>query len=267
MADTYYVRIKGKMVGPYGLDAMRQLARKAQIGRSYEVSLDGVSWVSASTYPEIFERPQTNATDTGASFGGGTGSMVIEPLSAGHGDFPLGTPQGVATTLRSPLWHYTLNGQQQSAPIDQQSLVSLIATGQVGLNDNVWCETMPGWLPVAHVPELSSHSRPARAGFGQIPALPPVGPGATTGTVAPEYRQFVGKKIGAGVVALLLGTLGIHKFMLGLTTGGITMLLLFLLVLPIPVLSIIALIEGVIYLTKSDEQFFRDYAVSKKQWF
>ena len=45
------------------------------------------------------------------------------------------------------------------------------------------------------------------------------------------------------------------------------MLLLFFLVLPIPVLSIIALIEGVIYLTKSDEQFFRDYAVDRKQWF
>jgi TM2 domain-containing membrane protein YozV len=267
MADTYYVRIKGKMVGPYGLDAMRQLARNAQIGRSYEVSLDGVSWVSASTYPEIFERPQSNATDTGNGFGGSTGSMVIEPLAAGHGEFTLGAPQGVAATPRSPLWHYTLNGQQQPTPIDQQSLVSLISTGQVRLNDNVWCETMPGWLPVSHVPELTAHSRPARAALSQVPAFPPVGPETTSGTVAPEYRQFVGKKTGAGVVALLLGTLGIHKFMLGLTTGGITMLLLFLLVLPIPVLSIIALIEGVIYLTKSDEQFFRDYAVSKKQWF
>jgi hypothetical protein len=55
--------------------------------------------------------------------------------------------------------------------------------------------------------------------------------------------------------------------MLGLTTGGIVMIVLFFLLLPIPVLSVIALIEGITYLTKSDARFYEDYAVRKKQWF
>ena len=265
MTDAYYVRIKGKTVGPYGLDAMRQLARKAQIGRSYEISLDGVSWVAASTYPEIFERPQ--AVTVG--YGGDT-DMSIEPSLPGYGE-PLPGASGSQASPRSPLWHYTMNGQQQPTPIDQQSLLNLIDSGQVGTDDNVWCDTMSGWLPVSQVPELSAHSRSARGGHGHAPGLPPMGVGGGArslgGNPAPEYQRFIGKKTGAGIVALLLGTLGIHKFMLGLTTGGITMLLLFFLVLPIPVLSVIALIEGVIYLTKSDEQFFRDYAVDRKQWF
>jgi TM2 domain-containing membrane protein YozV len=266
MADTYYVRIKGKTVGPYTLDLMRQLARKAQIGRSYEISLDGVSWVAASNYPEIFELPQPAAT----GFGGGAG-MAIEPSLPGYGEQLPGMPPGSQASARLPMWHYTMSGQQQPSPIDQQSLVNLIASGQVRADDNVWCETMSGWLPVSQVPELSAHARPAMGGYGHTPGLPPMGTGGGArslgGDVAPEYQRFVGKKTGAGVVALLLGTLGIHKFMLGLTTGGVMMLLLFFLVVPIPVLSIVALIEGVIYLTKSDEQFFRDYAIDRKQWF
>ena len=33
------------------------------------------------------------------------------------------------------------------------------------------------------------------------------------------------------------------------------------------VLGIIALVEGIIYLTKSDEEFEQIYVVQKKQWF
>jgi hypothetical protein len=55
--------------------------------------------------------------------------------------------------------------------------------------------------------------------------------------------------------------------MLGLTTAGIITLVLFFLLIPIPVLSVIALVEGITYLTKSDAKFYEDYAVKKKQWF
>ena len=32
-------------------------------------------------------------------------------------------------------------------------------------------------------------------------------------------------------------------------------------------MAIIGLVEGIIYLTKSDEEFFKLYAIQKKQWF
>jgi TM2 domain-containing membrane protein YozV len=82
-------------------------------------------------------------------------------------------------------------------------------------------------------------------------------------------QAFSGKKLAAGICGILLGHLGIHKFILGLTTPGIIMLLATLLTCGIawPVMHIIGIIEGIMYLSKSDEEFYRLYAVEKKGWF
>lgn len=71
------------------------------------------------------------------------------------------------------------------------------------------------------------------------------------------------KKIVAGILALLLGSLGIHKFYLGYTKEGVIQLLLSF----ICVGWIIAIIEGIIYLTKSDEEFVATYVTGRKGWF
>ena len=77
------------------------------------------------------------------------------------------------------------------------------------------------------------------------------------------------KKIAAGICAILLGSLGVHKFILGYTTEGLIMLLVTVLTCGIGamVTSIIGIVEGIIYLTKSDEEFVRTYLQSKKGWF
>lgn len=77
------------------------------------------------------------------------------------------------------------------------------------------------------------------------------------------------KKIICGVFGILLGALGIHKFILGYTTAGIIMLLVSLLTfgLAAGVMAIIGLIEGIIYLTKSDEDFVSTYITNKRTWF
>lgn len=78
-------------------------------------------------------------------------------------------------------------------------------------------------------------------------------------------------KIAAGLLAIFLGALGIHKFYLGYTNQGIIMLLVtilgFLLIFGPIVTSIIALIEGIIYLTKTDEAFDHIYVQNTRPWF
>lgn len=76
-------------------------------------------------------------------------------------------------------------------------------------------------------------------------------------------------KIAAGICGILLGPFGIHKFILGYTTEGIIMLLGTILTcgLGATVTSVIGLVEGIIYLTKSDEEFVNTYIVNKKGWF
>ncbi|HNQ74622.1 MAG TPA: TM2 domain-containing protein [Verrucomicrobiota bacterium] len=77
------------------------------------------------------------------------------------------------------------------------------------------------------------------------------------------------KKIAAGICGILLGALGIHKFILGYTTQGIIMLLVSILTLGLGawIVAIIGLIEGILYLTKSDEEFSRTYVQNKRGWF
>jgi TM2 domain-containing membrane protein YozV len=92
----------------------------------------------------------------------------------------------------------------------------------------------------------------------------------------PSTQTGSKNKIAAGLLAIFLGGLGIHKFYLGFTGPGLVFLLVntigfavtwVMLLLPNIVLGVIALIEGIIYLTKSDEEFEQLYVVQKKQWF
>jgi TM2 domain-containing membrane protein YozV len=77
------------------------------------------------------------------------------------------------------------------------------------------------------------------------------------------------KKVVAGICGILLGAFGIHKFILGYTTEGIIMLVGTLLTCGLGgvVFSIIGLVEGIIYLTKSDEEFVATYINDQKTWF
>ena len=88
-----------------------------------------------------------------------------------------------------------------------------------------------------------------------------VHPGAMT-----DWKALGGdKKIIAGVCGIIFGWLGVHKFILGYTTEGIIQLVIG--VLTCGFAGIVGIIEGIIYLTKSDEEFVRTYIQNKKGWF
>jgi TM2 domain-containing membrane protein YozV len=81
------------------------------------------------------------------------------------------------------------------------------------------------------------------------------------------------KKVTAGILAILLSGFGVHKFYLGYTTEGVIMLVLTLGAGIITcgaaalVMSVIGMVEGVIYLMKSDEEFERIYVTGRRGWF
>ena len=85
------------------------------------------------------------------------------------------------------------------------------------------------------------------------------------------------KRIISGLLGIFLGGFGVHKFVLGYTNEGLIMLVISVLgitfscfVLPIfglIAMGFIGLIEGIIYLTKSDEEFYNSYQANKRGWF
>ena len=85
------------------------------------------------------------------------------------------------------------------------------------------------------------------------------------------------KKVLVGVLAIIFGQLGVHKFLLGYQKEGIILLVstiigyatMCLIVGSFIVMAtaVIGIIEGIIYLTKTDEEFYNTYQVGKKPWF
>jgi TM2 domain-containing membrane protein YozV len=80
-------------------------------------------------------------------------------------------------------------------------------------------------------------------------------------------------KVAAGLLGIFLGGFGVHKFYLGFPVAGVIMLAVSVIGGFITsgftslAVTLIGLVEGIIYLTKSDADFHRIYAVDKKQWF
>jgi len=102
---------------------------------------------------------------------------------------------------------------------------------------------------------------------------PPASVGASAPAADEVYpKEQTDKKLISGILAILLGVFGVHKFYLGYTVPGVIMLAvsltgIFLCGIPSSVVWIIGVIEGVLYLTKTDSEFVKTYVVGQKQWF
>jgi len=84
--------------------------------------------------------------------------------------------------------------------------------------------------------------------------------------IAPYDEQKVNSdKMVAAILAILLGGFGVHKFIMGKTSTGIIQLVLT--VVTCGLSSVIGLVEGVIYLTKSNEDYYNTYIAGDKNWF
>lgn len=79
--------------------------------------------------------------------------------------------------------------------------------------------------------------------------------------------------VAAGLLAIFLGSLGIHKFYLGYNTSGFVMLALtilgslFTFGIAAVAMAVVSIIEGILYLTKSQTEFEQIYVFNKKEWF
>src|SRR5438270_7745067 len=145
---------------------------------------------------------------------------------------------------------------QPYGPVSAEQLRAWLIEKRVNGQTQVQTEGSTEWKPLSSFPEFAAElSKPPQAVVPQPPGF------------ARDPRAS--NKVPAGVLGILLGSLGVHKFILGYTTAGLIMLLISLLTcfLAAPVMHIIGLIEGIIYLTKSDEEFVRTYVENRREWF
>ncbi|MEE0303284.1 MAG: TM2 domain-containing protein, partial [Senegalimassilia anaerobia] len=126
-------------------------------------------------------------------------------------------------------------------------------------------------------PQAQATQQPygAQPGYGSVPPQNPYGQQAQYGYQQPYVAPAVGEKdhVAAGLLALFLGWLGVHKFYLGYNTSGFIMLGTSILggILTLSVASwaiwVIAIVEGIFYLSKSQTEFEQMYVINKREWF
>ncbi len=80
-------------------------------------------------------------------------------------------------------------------------------------------------------------------------------------------------KLIAALLAIFLGWIGLHKFYLGYNKEGLILLLVSIIGgmitfgVALFVVALMALVEGIIYLSKGDKEFENTYVLNKKPWF
>jgi TM2 domain-containing membrane protein YozV len=85
--------------------------------------------------------------------------------------------------------------------------------------------------------------------------------------------ELSNKKLAAGLTGIFLGAFGVHKFILGYTKPAVIMLVVSLAGGVVTcgiasfVMGVIGLIEGIIYLVKTPEEFKEMYIDAEKDWF
>jgi TM2 domain-containing membrane protein YozV len=128
--------------------------------------------------------------------------------------------------------------------------------------------TMPGQPAVpdapAPTPEPPAPPAPPQPTYAAPPQPTYAPPQPAAAVAGPKKERMV-----AGLLGILLGSLGVHKFYLGYTTEGIIMAAVSIVSLGFlaPIAGIIGLIEGILYLTKPEEEFQSTYVQAKKGWF
>ncbi len=156
-------------------------------------------------------------------------------------------------------WYLSYPGGEASGPFSKSQIAEFVATGTITADAMIWRDGTD-WQPIRTL-------FPAA-----IAASPAANAHASGMQVQPQYAQARSggrnpNKTVAGIFGLLLGGLGIHKFILGYTGTGVLMLLVTLTGVGAIVMSVIGFIEGIIYLSMSEDDFYRAHVNHGRSWF
>lgn len=140
--------------------------------------------------------------------------------------------------METDQWWYVV-AERKAGPVSRSALQDRAHEGLLQPADPVWREGLADWIPAGSVDGLEFVAQP-----GPPPAPAP-------GLAANGGRN----RVGAALFAMLLGGLGAHKFYLGEIGLGVVYLLFCWTMIP----SIVGVIEGIVYLSMSDEAFAAKY--------
>ena len=190
----YYYRLRGRTIGPLPLRQMRQLAQRAQIGRTTDVSRDGQQWGKAGDFVEVFQAE--NAFDSPPLDSMGATTPDVSEFTGSSVPAPSQPAQG-------PLWYYTLNGSQQG-PVPLADLQQMVSNGTLSSQEHVIPEGGTEWISAKNVP------MPANASGNQVVVNMPQQP-AAEGTNGLAIAGFVLSLVGCPPLGMILSLVALNS--------------------------------------------------------
>lgn len=140
---SYYIRVRGRILGPYDVGQLKVLRARGQFSRANEVSVDRRTWQSAAVIEDLFAANSSNSQRQSES-------ELRRPASTA-------TQQAPSDSGSS--WYYSV-GTERCGPVSNAELKSLFQTGRVSARDLIWKEGFEDWVAIADVPEFASTSPP-----------------------------------------------------------------------------------------------------------
>jgi hypothetical protein len=220
---------------------------KEQVGAEQQQSIVGTLCFMA---PEQIRGESTDRRTDIYSLG-----VMFYLLLTGEWPYPTNTPEQIRS------WHLGGEADVSRVPARWRPLVKKCLARNPGGRFRT-CQEMQRLM-------LDSQVAPPPVPLSAVPYAQSVLPQAAPLPSRPGEQTAGPSRVLVAVLALLFGGWGVHMFVLGNRTSGFIRLAITLGlcfyggILTVP----IAMIEGVIYLCKSDEEFYKTYVVEKKSWF
>ena len=121
--ERFYVRFKGRVLGPLTREKTLELAKRGQITKQHELSPDGVAWKKADEFPGFFTSERAVANQT---------AVREKQQEVSAPDVP------------SEEWYAHFNNSNQG-PVDLKGMKNWIASGKVNKETMIWRPGMSEW--------------------------------------------------------------------------------------------------------------------------
>jgi GYF domain 2/Domain of unknown function (DUF4190) len=185
VAETWYVRARGRIQGPLSWAQLRALRDRGQLARFDQISRDRQSWAPADSLEHLFPRagaggafvPAAQAKNRGPRRGSEpeeVGFLIIDDDASAAG--AIVAPGRAGPAADEPAgWYYAESGAPQG-PVGLTELERLASDGRIGPGTLYWRSGLEQWTPGSDLPELNRlwlyEADPGAATGGLMQPLP-----------------------------------------------------------------------------------------------
>ena len=141
-SEQWFIRVRGRISGPFGLQQLKGLKARGRLSRVHEVSSDRQTWIPATSIAGLFDGPTAPGDDPAAA--------SADPGYAAARSFD---PATAAAVQPDDDWYYATDGDQQG-PVTADELRQLVLKGALSSQVLVWKSGQSSWMPAADVLEL-----------------------------------------------------------------------------------------------------------------